>query len=432
MAYEINNTVRPSDLRGILKYVPQWRGRTFVIAIDGAIMEDENFANILLDIAVLRSLNIKLVLVAGIGKQLERLAKERNLPLSDMRGEGPTDDLTLRLSIEAAGIVAHELQQGLSTTGLKCAITNAVRATEFGIIGGVDQLWRGKVEKVELSFLNTLIDNDIIPILPALAYSRDGRALRVNSDLLGSELALALRASKLVYLCPYPGLTINGHYSLNVPVEELRGVLAKAPVSIEERVRSKAIYAVKTIDGGVPRVHIMDGRMNDGLLSEIFSKVGVGSMVYGNEYHQIRAARRKDVAAIYSITKSAVKNEALRHRSKQSIERDIDHFYVFEIDESVIACAALFPEGESAEIASVFVSSSYQNRGIGKTLVEFMLQEAARRGLSKVFALTTQAYSFFRTILNFEDGQIETLSAERRAVLEKSGRNSKVLVKRLK
>lgn len=431
MAYEIDNPVRPSDLRGILKYVPQWRGRIFVIAIDGAIVEDENFANLLLDIAVLRSLNIKLVIVAGVGKQLERLAKEKNLPLSDMRGEGPTDDLTLRLAIEATGIVTHELLQGLTTTGLKCALTNAVRATEVGVIGGVDQLWRGKVEKVELGFLSTLIDNDVIPIVPALAFSRDGKALRVNSDLLGSELAIALKASKLIYLCPYPGLTINGHYSLNVPVEELRALLAKSPNSLEERVRSKAIFAVKTVDGGVPRVHIMDGRLNDGLLSEIFSKVGVGSMVYGNEYQQIRPARRKDVAAIYSITKSAVKNEALRHRSKQSIERDIDHFYVFEIDESVIACAALVPNGESAEIASVLVSSTYQNRGIGKTLVEFMLQEAARKGLRKVYALTTQAYSFFRTILNFEDARPDELPAERKALLEKSGRNSKVLVKHL-
>lgn len=431
MAYEIDNPVRPSDLRGILKYVPQWRGRIFVIAIDGAIVEDENFANLLLDIAVLRSLNIKLVLVAGIGKQLERLAQEKNLPLSDMRGEGPTDDLTLRLAIEAAGIVTHQLQQGLTTTGLKCALTNAVRATEVGVIGGVDQLWRGKVEKVEMGFLNTLIDSDIIPIVPALAFSRDGRTLRVNSDLLGSELAIALKASKLIYLCPYTGLTINGHYSLNLPVEELRLLLARTPNAIEDRVRSKAIFAVKTVDGGVPRVHIIDGRLNDGLLSEIFSKVGVGTMVYGNEYQQIRAARKKDVDAIYSITKNAVKSEALRHRTKQSIEKDIDHFFVFEIDDSVIACAALFSYGESCEIASVLVASAYQNQGIGKTLVEFMLQEAAKRGMKTVYALTTQAYSFFRTILHFEDASADDLPAERKALLEKSRRNSKVLVKHL-
>lgn len=428
--YEPETPVKPTDLRGILKYVPEWRGKIFVIALDGGVVEDDNFSNLLLDVAVLRSLNIHVVLVAGIGQQLARLSQERNVKISDVRGEGPIDDLTLRLSIEASGIVTHEILQGLSATGQKCALTNAIRVTEMGILGGIPQQWRGRVDKVDLAFFRTLIDAGVIPVVPPIHYTRDGRTLRLNSDLLASELAMILQASKLIYLSLIPGLTIHGHYTLNIGLEEIRSILEKTPAAIEERVRSKVQHAIRTIDGGVPRVHIMDGRLGDGLLSELFSKVGVGSMIHGNEYEQIRAARRKDVAAIFAITQKAVKAEALRHRSKQSIEKDIDHFYVHEIDESVVGCIALFPYPEEVfEIASVYVQPFYQNKGVGRKLVEFAIDQAIRQGARKIFALSTQAYTFFKMICQFQDGSLADLPEERRQALAKSGRNSRILIK---
>lgn len=425
--------IKPTDLRGILKYVPQWRNHCFVIALDGAIIHDDNFGNIVLDLAVLRSLNIRVVLVLGLGWQLTQLSQQRKVAITDARGEGPVDDATLRLSIEAASNVTHEVLQGLTAAGLKCAVSNAVRATEMGVLGGIPQMYRGKVDKIDLALIRHLMDGEIIPVHSAIAFCRDGRPLRVNSDLLASEMALALSASKLIYLTPHPGLTVKGVFQLNMPVGELSSLLQQHPEQIAAEVRSKAEQAIRTIAGGTPRVHIMDGRMGDGLLSEIFSKVGVGTMVYGNDYQQIRRARRKDVAAIFGITRHAVRTEALRGRSRQAIERDIDHFFVFEIDESVIGCVALFPQpdGTSAEIASVYVQSFYQHRGVGKKLVDFACREAKTSGVRWVFALTTQSYAFFRNVCGFEDASLDDLPAARLQMLRQSGRNSRVLKRQL-
>ena len=80
--------MKPTDLRGILHYIPHYRERTFVIAVDGAIVTDENFANILLDVAVLRSLNIRVVLVHGAAAQIERLGAEQGVVPSDLDGTG--------------------------------------------------------------------------------------------------------------------------------------------------------------------------------------------------------------------------------------------------------------------------------------------------------------------------------------------------------
>src|SRR3954468_11912336 len=84
----LTTTIKPTDLRGILKYVPRFQGQIFILAIDGSIVADENFGNLLVDIAVLRSLAIKVVLVHGIGHQIQELSVARNIPITNVDGSG--------------------------------------------------------------------------------------------------------------------------------------------------------------------------------------------------------------------------------------------------------------------------------------------------------------------------------------------------------
>src|SRR5436853_4544179 len=95
-------TIKPTDLRGILKYVPRFQGQIFIIAIDGSIVADDNFGNLLVDLAVLRSLAIKVVIVHGISHQLKELSYARNIPITNSDGTGVTDAATLDLAIRAS------------------------------------------------------------------------------------------------------------------------------------------------------------------------------------------------------------------------------------------------------------------------------------------------------------------------------------------
>src|SRR5258708_24941818 len=99
---------RLTDLREILRYVPQFRDKVFVIAMDGAVVEDDNFNNLLLDIALLRSLRIGVALVHGAGLQIRRLAEQTSVTPSNTDGTGVTDDATLQLAVTAANRVSHE------------------------------------------------------------------------------------------------------------------------------------------------------------------------------------------------------------------------------------------------------------------------------------------------------------------------------------
>lgn len=427
-------TIKPTDLRGILQYVPRFQGQIFIVAIDGSIVADENFPNLLVDLAVLRSLAIKVVIVHGIGHQLQELAVARHIPITNADGTGVTDAATLDLAIRASSRVSHAIVEGLTQNSLKCAVTNAVRALPVGIIRGVDQQFTAKVERIDKDFLTELIDRGVVPVLSPIGFGPDGKSLRVNSDLLAAELAEALHATKIIYLTPQPGLVIDGAVRREISVDALRQLLEDNPDRISDLTRSKATHAVKAIETGTPRVHVLDGGIFDGLLNEIFSNEGVGSLVYGNDYQQIRKARKSDVRLIYNLTRAAVKREELIHRTQQAIEKNIDQFYVFEIDENIIACVTLYfypDKPQLAEVGSLYVMPFYHNRGIGKKMVEYAVMMAKQRGAKTVIALSTQSFGFFQNVVGFEEADKSVLPEARLKSYEDSGRNAKVLLKQL-
>src|SRR5262245_23235929 len=174
--------LRLADLREILRYVPQYRDRLFVIALDGAVVEDGNFRNLLLDIALLRSLRIEVALVHGAGHQIGRLAEQAGVTPSNLDGTGVTDPATLQLALNAANRVTHEILEGLSATDLRGACGNALVAHPAGILGGIDHQLTGRVERVDTGLLKGLLAHDIVPVIPPLGSDGEGNTYRLNSD----------------------------------------------------------------------------------------------------------------------------------------------------------------------------------------------------------------------------------------------------------
>jgi amino-acid N-acetyltransferase len=365
---------------------------------------------------------------------LKDLAELRGIQISNADGTGPTDAATLDLSIRASSRISHLILEGLTQNSLKAVITNAVRALPVGIIKGVDQQFTGKVERIDKDLILELIARQVVPLVSPLAFGPDGKSLRVNSDLLAAELAEALNATKIIFLTPQAGLEIEGEVSREIAVDALRALLEQHPEQIAEGSRSKVVHAIKAIETGTPRVHVLDGRVFDGLLNEVFSNEGVGSLVYGNDYQQIRNAAKRDVRMIYNLTRNAVRREELIYRTQQQIEKNIDQFYVFEIDENIIACVTLYFYAESpqmAEVGSLYVIPFYHNRGIGKKMVDYACLQAKERGVSTVVAISTQSFGFFTNVCAFEETGKEILPETRLKQYEESGRNAKILLKRL-
>src|SRR5437660_9122231 len=214
-----------TDLRGILQYIPQFREKTFILSVDGAIVTSENFANILLDVAVLRSLNIRVVLVHGASAQIKALAGERKVKPSDLDGAGITDADTLQIALTAANRLTHEILEGLSANDLRAACTNAIIAHPMGIIQGVDHLLTGKVERVDIELLQTLLTQGIVPVVPPLGFDGDGKTYRVNSDSVAVAVAEALKATKLMYITTQHGVLCQGQLIGQMLVADLDAIV---------------------------------------------------------------------------------------------------------------------------------------------------------------------------------------------------------------
>jgi amino-acid N-acetyltransferase len=425
--------VKLTDLRGILHYIPQFREKTFILALDGNIVTDDNFPTLLLDVALLWSLNIRVVLVHGAAAQIQALARARKVQPSDTEGTGITDAGTLQLAIDAATRLTHEILEGLSANDLRAACSNGVEAHPLGIIGGVDHLFTGKVEKVDVEGFQSMLNQGVVPVVPPLGFDGDGNTYRVNSDSVAVALAEQLKATKLIFVTSRPGLMYDGQPIRQMLVTDLARLAQQNGDRLAPEMASKVKHAIAACTAGVPRVHVINGTQEEGLLGEVFSNHGIGTLIYANEYENIRPARKKDVRAIQLLTKQAVESEELVKRTRAMIERNLGDYYIFEIDRNPVACVALhvYPEENVGELASLYVSPAHENEGLGRKLIQFVETRARERGLSRLLALSTQSFTYFQAKGGFVEGTVDDLPPARREQYEQSGRNSRVLVKEL-
>ncbi len=248
-------------------------------------------------------------------------------------------------------------------------------------------------------------------------------------------MARTLGAVKLIYLTTVPGIVLPGAEELvhHMTAEEAEAILKKYKAELTEPSLSKLTSALRALKGGVPRVHIIDGRLQEGLLAEVFSNVGVGTLVHANEYQAIRRAQRKDARSIYKLIKGSVENEELLPRSLAELERQVGDFFIFDVDGNLAACVALhhYPETAQAEMACVCVAAPYENQGIGAKLMTYVEEQARQRGVRVLFCLSTQAANYFIQKGGFRAGTPDDLPPERRQRYDASGRHSRVLTKAL-
>lgn len=427
---------RFEDLRGILRYVPQFRQRVFVIAIDGALVKQPSFSALLQDVAVLQSLNIEVVLVFGARSQIRDLAQKRGITLTSDDGMGRTDAVTMDTSIDAATRLASRLMADLTALEVPVAISNALAVHPAGVIGGIDQEFTGRIERVDVESLQALLKADIIPLLPPLGYDGRGTTLRLNSDAVAVEVAIALRAAKVIFVAE-AGLSLDGQRLAQVSAIEARQMAKQPAIQTDPNLASKLRYGGIACQEGVPRVHIVDGTQEEALLAELFSNEGVGTMIHADDYQQIHAASSADVPAILSMMQQSIDDAALVPRTREQILEKLQDFFVLELDGNPIGSVAVHTHDDPAtgqrigELACLFVRRAHKNRGHGQKLVTFAEDTARSRGCQRLIALSTQAFRFFEEKLGYQAASPDLLPPTRRALYDTSGRNSNVLVKDL-
>ncbi|MEM1294531.1 MAG: amino-acid N-acetyltransferase, partial [Verrucomicrobiota bacterium] len=413
---------------GILNYIPQFRGETFVLAAEGEVLASGQQRTLLQDIAVMHSLNMKVILVHGAGKQMLEAASEAEIEISNHDGTGRTDATTLDLSVQTISRINLELIHRLQTVGLKGVSGSFVEADAAGVKGGEELEHTGRVSQIDQPLLESLLSNDLIPLVSPLARDSKGRMYRMNSDQIAAQIAVAVGACKLIFLGSRPIAEMLQTKQREFTVD---AALAQSE-NLDHLNKARMKEGAKACRNGVPRVHFLNGMDDSALLRELFDNDGIGAMIYADVYRKIRPMEKSDVAVLISMMRDSIDDEAVLNRTTDSVLNDLERFSVLVVDGNLVGAAALYPDAESstAEIASLFVQSGHRKKGYGARLIEHLEGRARELGCGKVYALTTQAAGFFSSE-PYQQGELKDLPKGRQEKAKASGRNSYVFYRDL-
>ena len=278
-------------LHEALPYIQDFHGSTFVVKYGGSFMDDPDPTvrqRVATDIAFLAAVGINVVVVHGGGKAISRAMDGAGLKANFVNGLRVTDEATI-------AIVKKTLDEIVNKD--VCDTLRAVRANPKGMPGdtvivcekltvdddgkAIDLGYVGDVTEIKVKLIKKEIAEGFMPVISPVAEGLDGKPYNVNADVAAGRVASALRARRLVYMSDVPGLLEDYHNpdSLisTVKVSDVDG-LKKRGV-IDKGMRPKVLSAVRALQDGVQRVHLIDGRMPHSLLLEIFTDKGVGTEI---------------------------------------------------------------------------------------------------------------------------------------------------------
>jgi len=367
-------------IREVFAYAARFKDRTFVFHLDTDRLEDELMALLVKDLVLLHQTGIRIVLVPAARNRIDEVLQQYHVSWKRHEGVRIADAESIPFIKMAAFDVTNRLMTLLAARDTNAVVGNWVRARGMGVIDGVDYAYAGMVERIQLDLLSATLEQRIIPIFPCIGWSSNGKPYNISSRELAYRIAVSLDASKLFFVTE--GVRISADaFDLPESVEpEEGGRISRLSVSEagEFLQRNSAGSAVDRPSGyydeagadqlelirlahnaaltNVDRVHIIDGRRQGSILAEVFSNLGVGTMVHANQYESIRPLQAGEVSEVYRLMQPLAERGILVARSEQDISRRYEDYVVHETDGRLHGCGALHEyAGGVGEIAAIAV-----------------------------------------------------------------------------
>lgn len=428
--------------QSVAPYIHAFRGKIFVIAFGGDVVADGRFFALTHDLNLLAALGVRLVLVHGARPQIEAKLKAARRRGRFHRGLRVTDDVALACAKEASGRLRVEIEAALSMglpnspmagADIRVASGNFITAKPIGVVDGIDYMHTGEVRKVDAAAIAKRLEDSELVLLSPLGYSPTGEVFNLALEDVATATAIALRAEKLIFLMDTIGVVgRRGELLRNLTVGQAQALLARGQPGAGESDASLYLpRAVRACEGGVRRAHLISGHIDDGLLLELFTHKGVGTMVTPDPIETLRQARIEDIGGVLGLIEPLEAEGILVKRGRNRLEREIGRFVVLEHDKLLVGCAALYPfaEERAGELACLVVHPDFRDQGAGARLLAEIERRARRAKLKRLFVLTTRAEHWF-VEHGFVEAGLDALPRQKR-LLYNYQRRSVVLVKRL-
>lgn len=394
------------------------------------------------DIALMRVVGIKLVLVLGPQMQVDRRLAAENITSRFVDGTRVTDARTLQIVMEMAGSMRFEVEAtlGRGVTNMPSASRISIVSGSFysaqpvGIIDGEDFGFTGKVRRIDIESMRRRLDQGDIVVVPNVGSSPSGQHFNCCSEEVAAECAGQLQAEKLIFMGN--GETLydkrTDHTIPNLTLKSAARFLRLRSKELSRNFKKSLQASVFALERGVRRAHILNRFLNGVLLMEVFHRDGVGLMISRDLYEGFRRARLSDLNGLEEIIKPLEDQGILKRRSRTTLERDIDQFVVIERDGMIIACMSLavVPEESTwAELGCLAVHPKYRKLGKGDAMLGFTERMAFEMGVRHLIILSTQSFDWFRE-RGFKEVSVEDLPAGRQEKYDRT-RKSKIFHKLL-
>ena len=422
--------------RNAAPYINAHRGKTVVLMFGGEAVLDPNFANIIHDIALLRSLGVKLVLVHGARPQIEdrmvlqgvKPLMENNIRITDSETLSAVKDATgsLRIHIEAL-LTMGLVNSPMHGSQIRVSTGNFVVAKPIGIKNGIDFKYTGSVRRVDTVGINTQLDYGSIVLLSPVGYSPTGEVFNLSLEDVATQTAISLKADKLITFTEREGLLDeSGGLVKSCGLSTVKTLLSQTDDHITQLLM-RAI--VQSSENGVERCHCVSYQSDSALLQELFTRDGAGTLIAKDYQEKVCTATIDDVGGILELLAPLEEEGVLVKRSRELLEVEIDRFTVIKKEDVIIACAALYPypEDNSGEVACVAIHPDYRKGSRGVRLMNTLENIAKNQQLSSIFVLTTVSGHWFLE-QGFVEQAIENLP-EGKKKMYNFQRKSKVFVK---
>ena len=435
----INNSDFVKWFRSAAPYIHAHRGKTVVLQFEGDLIDSKEFSYLVHDIALLNSLGIRLVIVFGARLQIEKLQEQRNIESHIVRGLRLTDEDSITCVKQAVGAARIQIEALLSMglpnspmedAQVKVTSGNFITAKPIGVIDGVDLVFTGEVRRVDTETMMRKLDNNEIVLLSPIGYSPTGEVFNLRATEVAMKVAISLGADKLLYFMSGGGLKDEKGEDIHQLMQQQAETMIKSS-NLADSAHLQLSCGLRACNEGVKRVHFLQQDQEGSLLLELFSRDGVGTLLSTAPFDQIRIARIDDVGGILELIEPLEKEGILIRRSREKIEADIEAYTVLVRDGTVIACASLKVEEDNkyAELACLAVDKNYQESGKGDELFLKIEEQAIKKGVEKIFVLTTQTAHWFLEH-DFIESDVDDLPVSKHAFYNYQ-RNSKVLIKTL-
>jgi acetylglutamate kinase len=268
-----------------LPYIRAYHGRTLVVRFGGKAMTDPVLkAGFARDIALLRSVGMKPIVVHGGGWRVDELTQQMGIENRRHRGVRVTDERTLTVVEMALGELNQELaglinRHGGRAVGLNGQDGRFIHARRKTIAGDPTDLgFVGEIDGIDTGLIDLLLSREFVPVIMPIGVGADGTAYHINSDLLASSLARALQAEKLILLTNIAGVHgRNGKLAYIITASEAEALLRDGVV--QGGMVPRVTAALAAVREGVRSVHIIDGGVPSALLLEVLTASGVGTAV---------------------------------------------------------------------------------------------------------------------------------------------------------